>query len=426
MALRIPLPTGYVAPGFQKVLHVYSENFKNGQEKGSSFAAYYKGQLVINLWGGLADAQVKRPWKEDTYGFFYSTTKFFASVTIAHMVERGLLNYEDKISNFWPEFSQNGKENITLEMLLSHKAGLAALSDNFELRWMRDDPQKLTDMLAAQAPLWPPGSAHGYSPIVIGLYLNEIVKKVDKKGRQLSEYFNDEIAIPFGIDFHIGVPKHLQYRVARLEPTIISKDSMAEMMGSFQGDISLFQLAFSQPKDWNSSRKLNDPDFMSLPCSASHGAGTAAAVAKLAGILANGGSHDGNILLQQGSIELLQQPLAHGIDLTTGVMEILGRGTMLLPVVEGSKCWFMTGHSGKGDQYCAVDPVYKVGWAYITNFTDDFIAFNSKHKWSPLIQSLFECVHDLEGVVLERRILASYSDIEREKLESWLLNRSKL
>ncbi|KAH9489722.1 Beta-lactamase domain-containing protein 2 [Bulinus truncatus] len=318
------------------------------KRKGSSFAAYYKGQLVVNLCGGFADEQVKRPWKEDTFGFFYSTTKFAASVAIAHMIERGLLQYKDKISKFWPEFAQNGKENITLEMLLAHRAGLAALSNNFELQWIQKDPQKLTDFLAAQKPLWPPDTAYGYSPVVIGLYLNEIVKRVDRKGRNLSEYFNEEIAVPFGIDFHIGVPKHLQYKVARLEPKVISKDSMMQMMKDFQGDLDIFQLAFSQPKDWYSSRRLNDPDFMTLQCPATHGAGTAAAVAKLAGILANGGQYNDKVLLSKDSIGSMFEPISYGTDLTTGGTDIMGRGTILIPVVEGNKLevWDVYFHHG--------------------------------------------------------------------------------
>ncbi|XP_059178460.1 beta-lactamase domain-containing protein 2-like [Physella acuta] len=430
MPVKYPLPTGYTAPGFERVLRVYRDNFTKGIEKGSSFAAYYKGKLIVNIWGGLADQQVKRPWKDHTFGFFYSTTKFFAAVTIAHIVERGLLRYDEKIAKYWPDFAKNGKEEITLEMLLSHKAGLPALSNNFELSWMKDDPKKLYDALVDQKPLWNPGDGHGYSPVVFGLYLNEIVKRVDKKGRTLSQYYWEEIGQPFGLDFHIGVPAHLQYRAARLEPVVLTREDLAKMMEAFKLDPTIYALAFSQPTDWNSSRKLNDPDFLQLPNSSSHGGGTAEAVAKLAGILANGGQHDGKTLLSPDSIARLQEPLADGVDRTTGSENIHGRGTWLIPVVEGDQSWFMYGHAGYGDQCCAADPRYKMGWAYTTNYLDPVINFNNKNKWRPLIKELFECVHRLENVQVERRILLSLTQLEQEKShasqKSQVLQQSKL
>ncbi|CAL1540224.1 unnamed protein product [Lymnaea stagnalis] len=411
----IPLPTGYLAQGFEQVLDIYTEQFSKGVERGSSFAAYYKGQPVVNLWGGLADEQLHRPWKEETVGFFFSTTKLIASVTVAHLVERDLLRYEDKIAKYWPEFSQNGKDNITLEMLMSYKAGLAAFSENFELKWMRENPKKLSDLLAKQAPLTEPGESVAYSPHIVGLYLSEIVKRVDQKGRSLAEYFKEEIGRPFGIDFYIGLPKHLQYRAARLEPKTVAKEDLMKMMETFKGDISLYRLAFSQPKDFLSTRSMNGPDFMCLPNPSSHGVGSALGVAKLAGILANGGKHEGKTLLLPESIARLQEPMSHGIDLTTGGSNINGRGTWLIPVVEGQKMWCMFGHAGFGDQCGAADPHYKVGWAYTTNYIDQTVAYTNVNKWRALLDVLFQCIHKLEGIDVERRLLFSYTEVEKER-----------
>ncbi|BFZ03262.1 hypothetical protein BsWGS_06299 [Bradybaena similaris] len=409
-------PTGFVAPGFEQVLVVLSDSFARDIDKGCSFAAYYRGQPVVNIWGGVADRACRRPWKEDTMGFFYSTTKFVACVTIAHMIERGLLKYDDTIATYWPEFAQNGKENITLEMLLSYRAGLAVLSDNFDVRWMIDNPRLLHDMLARQKPFWTPDTAHGYHPITLGLYLNEIVKRVDRKGRSLSQYYQEEIGQPFGIDFFIGLPKPLQYRASRLEIIKLTSEFQQQQMNTFKGNSTLLKLSMIQPKDWNAARKLNDPDFMEIPLPSSHGVGTALAVAKFCGILANGGKHEGKTLLSPESIAKLQEPLSCGLDLTTSGYDIIGRGTWLIPVVEGKKSWFMFGHAGLGDQCCAADPQYQVGWAYTTNFLDSTVVITGKNKWRPLIAALFECVHKLENVQVERTLLNTFEDVEQVRL----------
>ncbi|RUS71720.1 hypothetical protein EGW08_020517 [Elysia chlorotica] len=414
--LKFPEPTGFVAPGFERVLHVFRDNYKSGLETGSSFAAYYKGEPVVNIWGGLADWQVKSAWKEDTMGLFHSTTKFMAALTIAHLVERDALNYGEKISKYWPEFAQNGKENITLEQLLSCQAGLAALSDNFYLKWIKDDPQRLHNLLARQKPLWSPGTAHGYHPITMGLYLNEIVKKVDKKGRTLSQYFQDEIAKPFGIEFYIGLPKSLYHRVTRLEPMKVDIKKLAEILNNFQGDAELYRLAFSQPQDWFSTRILNDADFLELPISSSHGVGTALAVAKLMGIIANGGQHEGKVMLRPESINGLQMPLSHGTDLTLGNSQVYGRGTMLIPIVAGEKSWFMFGHTGYGEQIGAADSHYRTGFAYTTNRVyPSMDQLGMEIKWKSLATVLFQCIHEFEGVQIERMMLDTVEELEKNK-----------
>ncbi|GFS11121.1 beta-lactamase domain-containing protein 2-like [Elysia marginata] len=423
--LKFPKPTGFVAPGFERVFQVFSDNYEKGLETGSNFAAHYRGELVINIWGGLADWQVKRAWSENTMGLFHSTTKFMAALTIAHLVERGKLKYGEKISTYWPEFAQNKKENITVEQLLSHRGGLAALSENFHFGWIRDDPQRLHDALAKQKPLWPPDTAYAYHPMTMGLYLNEIVKRVDPKRRPLSKYFQDEIAQPFGIEFYIGLPKSLYYRVARLEPMAVNIEKTAEMLSSFEGDADLSRLAFSQPKDWFSTRSLNDPDFLELPISSTHGVGTAQAVAKLMGILANGGQHEGKVMLRPESMAALQTPLSHGIDLTTGSNDIFGRGSQLLPVIEGEKSWFMFGHAGYGEQIAYADSHYRAGFAYTTNRVyPSMNKLDKEIKWKPLVQALFQCIHEIEGVQVERKLLDTMEELERNKKE--LVHKSRL
>ena len=95
---------------------------------GAACAVYYEGEKVVDLWGGYRDLACRLPWKEDTLVLVYSTTKGLAGMTVAVAHSRGLLDYDEKVATYWPEFAQAGKENITVRQLLSHQAGLSGLN----------------------------------------------------------------------------------------------------------------------------------------------------------------------------------------------------------------------------------------------------------------------------------------------------------
>ncbi|XP_033744814.1 beta-lactamase domain-containing protein 2-like [Pecten maximus] len=126
-------------------------------DKGGSVAAYYEGELVVNLWGGWVDEEADQRWRQDTMPCFHSATKSLSALVIAHLVDRNLLKYTDKIATHWPEFAQHGKEDITLETFITNKAGLSGTREPVPVRLLLDDPKKLGDILAKQKPLWEPG-----------------------------------------------------------------------------------------------------------------------------------------------------------------------------------------------------------------------------------------------------------------------------
>jgi len=124
---------GSVKPGFEKVTEVFIENFKKGEEVGAACAAYHKGEKVVDLWGGYRDKKSKDPWKEDTMVLVFSTTKGLSGLAVALAHTKGYFDYDEKVSKYWPEFAQNGKENITLRQLLSHQAPLCAIDEPMDL-----------------------------------------------------------------------------------------------------------------------------------------------------------------------------------------------------------------------------------------------------------------------------------------------------
>jgi CubicO group peptidase (beta-lactamase class C family) len=204
---------GWTAPGFEGVRDAFAANFAQDKEVGAAFAAYHRGQIVADLWGGVADVATARPWVEDTMVIVYSSTKG-ATATCAHMlVDAGSLDLDAPVADYWPEFAQNGKEAITTADLLSHQAGLAWVDEELTLEQVLAwDP--LVDALARQAPLWEPRSAHGYHAVTYGNLVGEVVRRVD--GRSLGTHFADEVAKPLGLDFFIGLPEEHEPRVAVL------------------------------------------------------------------------------------------------------------------------------------------------------------------------------------------------------------------
>ncbi|XP_060084460.1 beta-lactamase domain-containing protein 2-like [Ylistrum balloti] len=220
-AKETPYVDGFVKDGFEKVRDVFRANLENGSDEGSSVAVYYEGELVVNLWGGWVEKEAGMKWREDTMPCFYSSTKSPSALVIAHLVDRGLLDYNEKIAKYWPEFAQNGKENITLETYISNKAGLSGNEEPLPLRLMLDDPKKFGDILAKQRPLWEPGTKHGYHPLTFALYL-------------------DQIAKPFDIEFYIGLPKELYYRAPRTSMMAIF--NVEEIMKQIQGEPEIMNI----------------------------------------------------------------------------------------------------------------------------------------------------------------------------------------
>jgi CubicO group peptidase (beta-lactamase class C family) len=204
---------GYTAAGYEKVREQFERNFAEGLEVGASFSAYHRGEKVVDLWGGVADVASARPWAEDTIEIVYSSTKGATAICANKLVEEGRLDLDAPVATYWPEFAQAGKDELPVRHLLTHQAGLAWVDDELTLddvlAW---DP--LVEALARQAPVWEPGTKHGYHAVTYGHLVGEVVRRIS--GRSLGTYFREEVAEPLGLDFWIGLPEELEPRVATL------------------------------------------------------------------------------------------------------------------------------------------------------------------------------------------------------------------
>src|SRR6187455_3866980 len=212
---------GRISPRFEPVRDAFVRNFASRRELGGACCIYHRGVKVVDLWGGLRNKQTGEPWNEDTMVLIYSATKGLAAMTLALAHSRGWLDYDERVATYWPEFAQQGKDEITVRQLLAHQAGLFAINEPVD-RAVVADLDRLAVVLARQRPAWGPGTRQAYHAISLGFYESELLRRIDPKHRSVGQFFAEEIARPLGLEFYIGVPDSIpESRIAPLEPPSI-------------------------------------------------------------------------------------------------------------------------------------------------------------------------------------------------------------
>ncbi|MET0274421.1 MAG: serine hydrolase domain-containing protein [Phenylobacterium sp.] len=204
---------GHCAPAFAAVREAFERNFAEHGELGAAVAVRHEGEVVVDLWGGAADA-AGRPWEADTLAVVFSSTKGLAALCIHILADRGLIDFEAPVARYWPEFAANGKAAITVAMALSHQAGLPvwqeALPEGALFDWAF-----AARRLAGEAPLWEPGTAHGYHGLTIGWLEGELVRRIT--GQTIGAFFQREVAEALGAEAWIGLPEAEHHRVSELK-----------------------------------------------------------------------------------------------------------------------------------------------------------------------------------------------------------------
>src|SRR6188472_1153319 len=184
---------GYVSKGFEAVRAAFLDNFLLRKELGAACCVYREGKKVVDLWGGIRNKATGEPWQEDTMVIVRSATKGLAAMTLALAHSRGWLDYDERVAEYWPEFAQAGKRNVTVRQLLGHEAGLPVVDERLDPRILADF-DRLAAAIAKQRPAWPPGKRHGYHGVSLGWYEGELIRRVDPEGRTLGRFFREEIA----------------------------------------------------------------------------------------------------------------------------------------------------------------------------------------------------------------------------------------
>ncbi len=362
---------GEVEPGFEPVREAFAANFTQHGDIGAAVCVYWHGRPVVDLWGGVADSETGRPWARDTLQLVYSATKG-ATATAAHMlVERGMLDLDAPVAKYWPEFVANDKADIPVRWLLSHQAGLVALDEPLPLaQALAWDP--MAAALAAQRPLWTPGTAHGYHGRTWGWLVGEVIRRVS--GRSPGRFFADEIAGPLGLDFFIGLPVSERTRVSRMvyrrpavDLTTVPAESLPEelreQVDAWRDPNSFSNRAFAVTDP--AAIDFDSPEVQAAELPSSNGIGTARALARLYAAVI--GEVDGVRLLSPGALASATKEQASGQDevmvipsrFSTGFMLPTGSNPMTGPNAFG--------HTGRGGSLGFADPEHGIAFGYVMN-----------------------------------------------------------
>ncbi len=368
---------GTVAPGFEEVETEFRKNFPERDELGAACAIYHKGEKVVDLWGGYRDLDRRAPWQEDTLILVYSTTKGLAGMTLAVAHSRGLLDYDESVATYWPEFAQGGKETITVRQLLSHQAGLSGLDKPLDLKTIAD-PDALAATIARQKPAWEPGTRHGYHGISLGWYEGELIRRVDPQHRSLGRFFQEEIAKPLGLEFYIGVPPTVpDSRIAAIKAfrpvrMLLHMNTMPRgMVLALMNPRSLTSRSLNQIKDKKvrSPADLNKPEFRAVEMPALGGVGQVRSIAKAYGVFATGGGELGITKKTLDALTTPATPPSLGIrDMVLHVDTSFSLGFIKpFPAFGFGSSEKSFGTPGFGISFGYADPDAQIGFAYAPN-----------------------------------------------------------
>ena len=350
---------GWVEAHFEPVLDAFAENFDTRGEVGAAVCVYVDGRPVVDLWGGTADATTGTPWTSDSVVLVYSSTKGVTSVCANLLIQRGLLDPAANVASYWPEFGAAGKDGITVAQLMSHQAGLPLVEGDFTLDEVLSwDP--MVEALAAQEPIWPPGTSHGYHMRTFGWLVGELIRRVT--GKSPGTFLREEIADPLGLDFWIGLPEEIEPRVARL---VMPKNDLGALLKQLGGELLLARV-FANPADlfgyndmWN-TRALHAAEMPS-----SNGIGDARSLARLYASCI--GEVDGVRTLEPSTVSAATVEQACGKDAVLMIHSCFGLGFMLGNSFGAANPASAFGHAGAGGSLAFADPESGVAFGYVMN-----------------------------------------------------------
>jgi CubicO group peptidase (beta-lactamase class C family) len=307
----------------------------------------------------------------------WSATKGIGTASVLHALQQQNVELDRAVAEFWPEFAQSNKEKITLGQLLSHQAGLCALDQRVDVL----DYDGVIHTLEAQAPLWPPGTAHGYHARTFGFLLDELIRRIT--GRTLSEYWQENFARPLKLDFWIGLPEKENSRAATI---YAAKRGKPPEPAQFYRDLvtpgTLARKTFTSPYGLNVISKMNDPDVRAQPNVSFGGIGSASALAKFYSMLAVGGRFNGQTFFSQETLARMTTTLSDGVDRVFQIPTAFSAGFMKDSRNAARKIFGPSatsfGHPGAGGSHAFADPENKIAFAYVMNQMEQSVLPNEK------------------------------------------------
>ncbi len=363
---------GSVAHGFEPVAAAFMENFRQEDEVGAGCSVVIDGKTVVDIWGGWRDGAMTVPWDAPTTVCMMSVAKGVTGIAFNMLVERGLVDIDAPVARYWPEFAQNGKQDIIVRWLLDHRAAIPVLTNDPMWPGGFLDREAYVKALEVQEPLWQPGTRAAYHVHNQGFLLGEVLRRVT--GLTVGEFLRREITGPLEAEYWIGgMTAAEQANVAEIMPNMgarlfAAKDVELSENPEWTGE-TLRPLAFRQNPDEPWHTTLNKPSWREVEVASGSGHGNARGVARIYGATVRPGAINGVTLLssegleamiveQHNQTELMQERPYHqalGVLLNTPAAVYMGPNPRSF------------GHHGIGGSIGFGDPDAGIGFSYCCN-----------------------------------------------------------
>jgi CubicO group peptidase (beta-lactamase class C family) len=327
---------GFTTEQFAGVREILETQLASGADVGASVCVHHRGEVVVDIWGGHADAERTRPWEADTITNVWSTTKTMTFLVALMLADRGELDFDAPVATYWPEFAANGKAGIEVRHVMSHTAGLSGFGERITPE-DHADWEKCVGILAAQEPWWEPGTMPGYHAITQGYLIGEIVRRIT--GDTIGTVFRREVAEPLGADFHIGLPESEEARVSLVIPP------PAADFGEIDPTSIAFRTYASSRVD---ARTPHNRWWRAAEIPAANGHGNARSVALVQSIIANRGETAGRRFLSGATVDRIFDSQINAFDPVLGRVSHMGIGYGLsnesMPI--GPRACYWGGYGG--------------------------------------------------------------------------------
>jgi CubicO group peptidase (beta-lactamase class C family) len=380
---------GYVTPEFFPVKEAFEALLMRDDSRGACLSLVYKGELVVDVWGGLANTEEQQGWQQDTIANAFSCTKGIAAICVLRAVEQGKLNLNAHIGDYWPEFTQEGKAHLKVSDILSHKTGVSALNAFIQAEHLYDWDY-MCQAVAEQAPWWPYGD-HGYSPLTFGWMIGEVFRRAT--GKTLGQFLQEELVLPLGLDCYIGTPESEFHKCAHIERgRPVKGDPMVDSLFTeiMKNPTGVTSKAFANPP--SAQRGTNSKAWREMELPSANGHTNARALAILYGALANGGCYEAFQVLKPETLNLCWTETAKGFDPVLHTDTRFSMGFMMsqnsrLARFGGTRSF---GHPGAGGSIGFADPDKQLGFGYIHNYMGPYILVDPRAEG--LIDAVYQCI----------------------------------
>ncbi|MGW3665687.1 serine hydrolase domain-containing protein [Streptomyces sp. NPDC005141] len=357
---------GTVAEGFEPVREAFAGNFAALGDRGAAVTVYRDGHKVVDLWGGTRDVDGTEPWQRGTAQIVRSATKGVAAAVLLLLAQRGHLDLDAPVGAYWPEYKARGKEHTRVRHLLAHRAGVPVLDRPLT-------PAEAADLdlaaaaVAAQTPVWEPGTEHGYHAQTYSWLTGELVRRVT--GRTIGRWIADEIARPLDLDLWVGLPEAAAGRVGRVArvealptPGGLKTRPKRAVSEAYADPDSLTRRAFAAITPMPDE---NDPAYRAAVLPASNGIATADGLARFYAALI--GEVDGVRLFAPETVSAARAEQSAGPDRVLVVNTRFGLGYMLHGGASPLLSPGSFGHPGRGGALGFADPESGIAFGYVTN-----------------------------------------------------------